>query len=615
MMDRARKLLSEAYGYSAFRGQQHDVIEAALAGRDCLVLMPTGGGKSLCYQLPSLLRDGTGIVVSPLIALMRDQVAALTQIGIRAAYLNSSLSWAEQARVIDDVEAGRLDLLYIAPERLLQERTLERLVPLTISLIAIDEAHCVSQWGHDFRQDYLGLDVLRDHFPGVPRMALTATADERTRSEIVTRLALADPIRFVGGFDRPNIRYSVSVKTDARRQLLEFLALRRDEAGIVYCLSRRSVEATAQWLCEQGFDALPYHAGLGASERSANQDRFLRDDGVVVVATIAFGMGIDKPDVRYVAHLDLPKSVESYYQETGRAGRDGQPAEAWMVYGLQDVVRVSRMIDQSDSDERFKRIERDKLDALLGWCEVTQCRRHSLLQYFGEDSAAACGNCDVCLNPPVTWDATVAAQKLLSCVVRTGQRFGPAHVIDVLLGKDNEKVARHGHDTLSTFGIGTELTDAQWRSVIRQLLVRNYLHADVERYGALVLTDLSRPLLRGDVTLHLREDPTAPVRARKRRGAQPIAEADAGLWMALRDCRKQLADAQNVPPYVIFHDATLAEMIAARPRTMDELLGISGVGKTKLQKYGEAFLQVIRENNEESERAEWTIEAGESAAP
>jgi ATP-dependent DNA helicase RecQ len=615
MMDRARKLLSEAYGYSAFRGQQHDVIEAALAGRDCLVLMPTGGGKSLCYQLPSLLRDGTGIVVSPLIALMRDQVAALTQIGIRAAYLNSSLSWADQAGVIDDVEAGALDLLYIAPERLLQERTLERLKPLPISLIAIDEAHCVSQWGHDFRQDYLGLDVLREHFPGVPRMALTATADERTRTEIVMRLALTNPVRFVGGFDRPNIRYSVSVKTDARRQLLEFLAARRGEAGIVYCLSRRSVDATAQFLREQGFDALPYHAGLGPAERSANQDRFLRDDGVVVVATIAFGMGIDKPDVRYVAHLDLPKSVESYYQETGRAGRDGLPAEAWMVYGLQDVVRVSRMIDQSDSDDRFKRIERDKLDALLGWCEVTQCRRHSLLQYFGEDSAPACGNCDVCLNPPVTWDATVAAQKLLSCVVRTGQRFGPAHVIEVLLGRDNEKVARHGHDALSTFGIGKELTDAQWRSVIRQLLVRNYLHADVERYGALVLTDLSRPLLRGDVTLHLREDPTAPVRSRKRRGAQPVAETDAGLWNALRDCRKRFADAQNVPPYVIFHDATLAEMIAARPRTMDELLGISGVGKTKLQKYGEAFLHVLREADEDAERLQWTIEADESAAP
>ncbi len=612
MMDRARKLLSDVYGYSAFRGQQHDVIEATLAGRDALVLMPTGGGKSLCYQLPSLLRAGTGIVISPLIALMRDQVEALTQLGIRAAFLNSSQSVHEQAQVFDDVEAGALDLLYISPERLLQPRTLERLIALPIALVAIDEAHCVSQWGHDFRQDYLGLDVLRDHFPNVPRMALTATADERTRDEIVTRLALTEPIRFTGGFDRPNIRYSVGVKTDARRQLLEFLAPHRDEAGIVYCLSRRSVDAVAQWLREQGFDALAYHAGLSASERSAHQDRFLRDDGVVVVATIAFGMGIDKPDVRYVAHLDLPKSVESYYQETGRAGRDGLPAEAWMVYGLADVVRMSRMIDQSDSGDRVKRIERDKLDALLGWCEVTQCRRHSLLKYFGEASAPACGNCDVCLNPPLTWDATVAAQKLLSCVVRTGQRFGPGHVIDVLLGKQNEKIARNRHNTLSTYGIGAELTDAQWRSVVRQLLVRNYLHADVERYGALVLTDSSRPLLRGDVELQLREDPTAPVRSRKRRGSLPIDEADAGLWHALRACRKKLADAQNVPPYVIFHDATLAEFMTVRPRTTAEMLSVSGVGKTKLDKYGEAFLRVINAADDDAEAA--AIEADESTA-
>jgi len=611
MMDRARKLLSEAYGYSAFRGQQHDVIEAALAGRDCLVLMPTGGGKSLCYQLPSLLRGGTGIVISPLIALMRDQVTALTQIGIRAAYLNSSLGWHAQEQVLDDVAAGTLDLVYVAPERLLQPRTLERLVGLPISLIAIDEAHCVSQWGHDFRQDYLGLDVLRRHFPGVPRMALTATADARTRDEIAKRLDLADPIRFVGGFDRPNIRYSVAVKTDARAQLLEFLASHRDEAGIVYCLSRRSVDAIASWLCDQGFDALPYHAGLSAGARSANQDRFLREDGVVVVATIAFGMGIDKPDVRYVAHLDLPKSIESYYQETGRAGRDGEPSEAWMVYGLQDVVRMGRMIDQSDGDDRFKRNERDKLDALLGWCEVTQCRRNSLLKYFGEESAADCGNCDVCLSPPVTWDATVAAQKLLSCVVRSGQRFGPGHVIDVLLGKASEKVAKHGHDTLSTFGIGGELTDAQWRSVIRQLLVRGYLRADVERYGALVLTHASRPLLRGDVTLRLREDPTAPARSRKRRGAQPVAEEDMGLWNALRACRKELADAQGVPPYVIFHDATLAEMIAVRPRTTSEMLGVSGIGKTKLEKYGDEFLRVIRAADDDAEAAAWAIESDE----
>jgi ATP-dependent DNA helicase RecQ len=595
MIDRALKLLSETYGYSAFKGQQQDVIEAALAGRDCLVLMPTGGGKSVCYQIPGVLRDGVAIVISPLIALMRDQVAALTQLGIRAAYLNSSLDRYSQEQVLSDVERGALDLLYIAPERLLQSATLARLLPLRIALIAIDEAHCVSQWGHDFRQDYLGLDALREHFPGVPRMALTATADARTQDEIVTRLALTEPLRFVSGFDRPNVRYSVAVKTDARRQLLEFLSAHRGEAGIVYCLSRRSVEATAEFLCEQGLDALPYHAGMTPTERSANQDRFLRDDAVVVVATIAFGMGIDKPDVRFVVHLDLPKSIESYYQETGRAGRDGLPAQAWLVYGLQDVVRLGRMVSQSDADERFKRIERHKLDALLGWCEVTQCRRRSLLEYFGERYPHDCGNCDICLRPPATWDATVAAQKLLSCVVRTGQRFGPGHVVDVLLGKQSEKVAQHRHDTLSTFGIGAELTDAQWRSVIRQLLVRNYLRAEVERFGALVLTDLSRPLLRGDVSLRLREDGSSAARSRKKRGAQPVAVADAGLWEALRACRKQLADAQGVPPYVIFHDATLLEMTAARPRTTAELSAISGVGGAKLAKYGDIFLSVIRD--------------------
>ena len=595
MIDRALKLLSDAYGYSAFKGQQRDVIEAALAGRDCLVLMPTGGGKSLCYQIPGVLRDGVGIVVSPLIALMRDQVAALTQIGIRAAYVNSSLGRDAQERVLRDVEDGALDLLYVAPERLLQDATLQRLKLLRIALIAIDEAHCVSQWGHDFRQDYLGLDVLREHFPGVPRLALTATADARTQDEIVTRLALTDPLHFISGFDRPNIRYSVAAKTDARRQLLEFLSAHKAEAGIVYCLSRRSVETIAEFLCEQGLRALPYHAGMTSAERSANQDRFLRDDAVVIVATIAFGMGIDKPDVRFVAHMDLPKSIESYYQETGRAGRDGLPAEAWLVYGLQDVVRLSRMVGLSDADERFKRVERHKLDALLGWCEVTQCRRRSLLEYFGERYPRDCGNCDVCLRPPATWDATIAAQKLLSCVVRTGQRFGPGHVVDVLLGKQSDKVVQHRHESLSTFGIGGELTDAQWRSVIRQLLVRNYLRADVERYGALVLTDLSRPLLRGEVSLRLREDVSAPLRTRKRRNAQPLVAADTGLWNALRDCRKQLADAQGVPPYVIFHDATLLEMIAARPRTLSELLGISGVGNAKLGKYGEVFLRVIRD--------------------
>jgi ATP-dependent DNA helicase RecQ len=594
MMDRARKLLADAYGYAEFKGQQQAVIEAALAGRDTLVLMPTGGGKSLCYQLPGLLREGTAIVVSPLIALMHDQVTALKQLGIRAAYLNSSQSIDVQQRVLSDVAAGALDLLYVAPERLLQPRTLELLLRCRIALIAIDEAHCVSQWGHDFRQDYLGLDVLRDHFPGVPRMALTATADQQTRDEIVQRLALTDPIRFVGGFDRPNIRYSVAIKTDPRRQLLEFLSAHRGEAGIVYCLSRRSVDSTAVFLREQGFTALPYHAGLPNPERAANQDRFLRDDAVVIVATIAFGMGIDKPDVRFVVHLDLPKSIEAYYQETGRAGRDDAAADAFMIYGLQDVVRLSRMAEQSDADERFTRIERHKLDALLGWCEVTQCRRRSLLAYFGEHRDRDCGNCDVCLQPPMTWDATVAAQKLLSCVVRTGQRFGPGHVIDVLLGKNTDKVRQHGHDQQSTFGIGSEHSDAAWRSVIRQLLVRGYLHAQVERFGALVLTSLSRSLLRGEVDLQLRQDPTSPAGTRKRRAPLRADITDDSLWAALRACRKELADAQNVPPYVIFHDATLLEMIALRPRTAAELLGITGVGKTKLEKYGAAFLRVIQ---------------------
>jgi ATP-dependent DNA helicase RecQ len=621
-------MLADVFGYTAFRGQQAAVIEAALEGNDCLVLMPTGGGKSLCYQIPALLRAGTGIVVSPLIALMRDQVSALLQLGVRAAYLNSSQSREEQARVQDDLDAGALDLLYVAPERLLQPRTLESLMRRPISLIAIDEAHCVSQWGHDFREDYLGLDVLAGHFPGVPRMALTATANEHTREEIVARLALARPRRFIGGFDRPNIRYTVAAKTDARRQLLDFLEAHRGQAGIVYCLSRRSVDETAEALRARGFEALPYHAGLTPETRSANQDRFLREDAIVVVATIAFGMGIDKPDVRFVAHVDLPKSVEAYYQETGRAGRDGLPSEAWMIYGLHDVVRLGRMIAESPADERFKRIEREKLDALLGWCEVTQCRRRALLRYFGELLESDCGNCDICLNPPKTWDATVAAQKLLSCIVRTGQRFGAAHVVDVLLGKRNEKVEKFRHDALSTFGIGGELTDKQWRSVIRQLLVRGHLRADPERFGGLVLTESSRPLLRGEVALLLREDATPPPKAGKRRGASAAAmvtdsatladakqrdiERDPALWEALRACRKRLADEQGVPPYVIFHDTTLAEMMARRPRTTAELLGIPGVGQKKLERYGAAFLEVINAGHAADE---FEAEAAEGFAP
>ncbi len=596
MMDQAAKILREVYGYTEFRALQAEAIEAALAGRDALVLMPTGGGKSLCYQIPALLGNGVTLVISPLIALMQDQVRALEQLGVAAAFLNSTLDPSAERDVIDRLLAGELRLLYIAPERLLKPGTLNLLAGVRLALIAIDEAHCVSQWGHDFRPDYLALGALRETFPGVPRMALTATADARTRAEIVTGLALDNPSRFVGSFDRPNIRYTVHVRTDARRQLLRFLAERHDQAGIVYCMTRRKVEQTAEWLISQGFDALPYHAGLPGSARSANQERFLREDGVVIVAPIAFGMGIDKPDVRFIAHLDLPKSVESYYQETGRAGRDGEPAEAWMVYGLADVVRLRQMVDASSAPEQQKRIERIKLDALLGWCEVTACRRRALLAYFDEQREADCGNCDVCVSPPKTWDATVAAQKLLSCVFRTGQRFGAVHVIDVLTGKTTPKTEQHRHHDLSTFGIGEDLDAGKWRSVVRQLLVRRFLKVDAERYGALVLTPEARPLLRGQIRLDLREDAAAPKASRTRRPATgAVAPADQPLWEALRACRKRIADELGVPPYVVFHDATLREMIERRPRSTGELLEVSGVGQTKLERYGDPFLAVLSE--------------------
>ncbi len=595
-MDSARQILRDIYGYTDFRGQQEPVIEAVMAGRDAVVLMPTGGGKSLCYQLPALMLPGTAIVVSPLIALMQDQVAALKLLGIKAAFLNSSLDPETERRVLADLRGGGLDLIYIAPERLLQERTLNFLRPIGIALIAIDEAHCVSQWGHDFRRDYLDLHVLGQHFPGVPRLALTATADARTRKEIIGRLALTDPALFVSGFDRPNIQYNVLPKSDNRRQLLHLLSRHRDQAGIVYCMSRKKVESTAAWLTEQGHPALPYHAGMAAGERAANQHRFLREDGLIMVATIAFGMGIDKPDVRFVAHLDLPKSIEAYYQETGRAGRDGEPAEAWMVYGLQDVVRLRQMVDTSEVGEARKREERARLDALLGWCEVTECRRRALLAYFGDSLAEDCGNCDVCLQPPETWDGTVAAQKLLSCVYRTGQRFGAGHVIDVLLGKETEKVFQHGHQRLTTFGIGADRSQPAWRSVIRQLVVQAYLRVDHDRYGALVLTELSRPLLRNEHRLVLRKDPEAARQRKPKLRKGTVAEQDRQLWEALRDCRKRLADDQGVPPYVIFHDAVLMQMMEYRPGSADELLAINGVGQVKLDRYGEEFLAVINEH-------------------
>ena len=592
--DAALQVLRDVFGYERFRGHQAAIIEAVLAGRDALVLMPTGGGKSLCYQVPALLRDGTGLVVSPLIALMQDQVRALDELGIQVAFLNSTLSRKEQAAVIRRLKGGEIRLLYVAPERLVQPGTQSMLAGIPLALIAIDEAHCVSQWGHDFRQDYLALDRLRELFPGVPRIALTATATPIVRDEIVERLALDNPAVFVSPFDRPNIRYLVQPKADARRQLGEFLRGHRDETGIVYCLSRKKVESIAESLKRDGYNALPYHAGLTSETRAGHQHRFLTEDAVIIVATIAFGMGIDRPDVRFVAHLDLPKNIESYYQETGRAGRDGEPAEAWMIYGLQDVVRLRQMVDDSDADEERKRHDRQKLDALLGWCEVTDCRRRPLLAYFGDELPAACGNCDNCLAPPATWDGTEAARKLLSAVYRTGQRFGAAHVVDVLLGKDTDKIRQHGHDRLSVHGIGTELGAPAWRSVVRQLIVQGFLRADQRRYGALVLTGNSRPLLKGEIELRLREDRKLRTEKRKRRDtAAALAPADQSLFEALRKRRREIAERLDLPPYVIFHDATLKAMAEHRPQTGAELLEINGVGEAKLERYGSAFLEVI----------------------
>ncbi len=555
--------------------------------------MPTGGGKSLCYQLPALALPGMGVIVSPLIALMSDQVLALEQLAVSAAYLNSSQSLDEQNHVMRRAAAGELDLLYVAPERLLQPATLDFLSRCNPNLFAIDEAHCVSTWGHDFREDYLHLHHLKTLFPDVPRIALTATADQRTQQDIVTRLDLQDPDIYVEGFDRPNICYTVHPKQEPKRQLLEFLAERANEAGIVYCLSRKSVEQTAFYLSEQGYTALPYHAGLDSRTRSNHQKRFLAEDAVIIVATIAFGMSIDKPDVRFVVHMDLPKSVEAYYQETGRGGRDGEPADAWMVYGLQDVVRLGRMVDESQADPAHKRIERTKLDGLLGWCELTTCRRQALLNYFGEPSSAQCGNCDVCLNPPVTWDATEAAQKALSCVYRTGQRFGAAYVTDVLRGEHTDRIKLNGHDQLTTFGIGTDISDQQWRSIFRQLVVRGYLTVDHAHHGALKLSEDSRALLKGDAELQLREDQTK-AKKRRRKSTYKLEIEDEDLMEALRDLRKEIATEAGIPPYVVFHDATLLEMVELRPNTAANLLELTGIGQAKLSKYGDQFLQVIK---------------------
>ncbi|QTN40747.1 DNA helicase RecQ [Marinobacter salsuginis] len=593
------QVLHEVFGYESFRPLQGDIIREVSEGRDALVLMPTGGGKSLCYQVPALVRSGTAIVISPLIALMQDQVAALKELGVRAAFLNSTMDF-EQARATEyALMTGELDLLYCAPERVIQPRTIELLHDASISLFAIDEAHCVSQWGHDFRSDYLQLSMLSEQFPGVPRIALTATADERTRKEIAERLSLTGARHFVSGFDRPNIQYRIAPKTNANKQLLDFIKAEHEgDCGIVYCLSRNKVDATAKTLAQKGYTALPYHAGLSSEQRAHHQERFLREDGVIIVATIAFGMGIDKPDVRFVAHLDLPKSLEAYYQETGRAGRDGKPSTAWMVYGLQDVIKLRQMLESSQGNDHFKRVERQKLDAMLGLCEVTSCRRQVLLRYFGDELDQPCGNCDTCLNPPETWDGTVAVQKALSCVFRTGQRFGVTYLIDVLRGSENERILQAGHHQVSTYGIGTELSVNEWKSVFRQLVANGYLRADPEGYGALQLTEECRPLLKGRQTIELRKDPVVKKtagRASGGRSSAPVKDqiTDQAGWDALRACRKELADKQGVPPYVIFHDTTLFGMLDRKPRTLEELAEVSGVGAAKLEKYGEIFLEAI----------------------
>ena len=593
MKTSALEILNTTFGYPAFREPQQAVIEQVTNGGDALVLMPTGGGKSLCYQIPALLREGTGIVVSPLIALMQDQVSALQMLGIRAGFLNSSLQAGEVRNTEEALLSGELDLLYLAPERLNQLRTLDLLSQCQISLFAIDEAHCVSQWGHDFRVDYLQLNILAERFPDVPRIALTATADARTREEIVERLALKNARTFVRGFDRPNIYYHIAEKKQAKNQLLQFLHNQhRDDAGIVYCLSRAKVESTAAWLSEEGYQALPYHAGMSGEARAQHQKRFLSEDGIIIVATIAFGMGIDKPDVRFVAHLDLPKSVEAYYQETGRAGRDGEPATAWMVYGLQDAIKLRQMLDSSTADDEHKRIERHKLEAMLGLCEVTGCRRQVLLNYFGDTLQEPCGNCDSCLNPAETWDATEAARKALSCVFRTGQRFGVNHIIDVLLAKATDKVTQHSHTQLSTWGIGQELSNNQWRSVFRQLVAHGYLHVNAEAFGAFQLTELCRPVLRGEKTLFLRKESEKAAKQRRKKKTRPGVE-NVELWDALRACRLTLANENNVPPFTVFHDATLMDMMQKMPQSEEAMLAINGVGDVKMQRYGAAFLRVI----------------------
>ena len=593
----AQKILSSVFGYSEFRGSQAEIIDHMIAGNDALVLMPTGGGKSLCYQIPAIVRKGVGIVVSPLIALMQDQVDALLQFGVKAAFLNSSLDAQHAWRVEQELVNGQLDLLYVAPERLLTPRFLELLARTEVGLFAIDEAHCVSQWGHDFRPEYVQLSVLHERFPNIPRIALTATADEPTQREIILRLDLTNARQFTSSFDRPNIRYRIVQKQNSRDQLNQFLeSEHRGDAGIVYCLSRKRVDETAQWLQEKGWSALPYHAGLSNVVRQKNQKKFICEEGVIIVATVAFGMGIDKPNVRFVAHLDLPKSMEGYYQETGRSGRDGLPATAWLSYGLGDVIAMRQMLDGSEADEQHKRLERRKLDALLGYCETTLCRRQVMLNYFGEMYSAPCNNCDNCLEPVETWDGKIAAQMALSCAYRTGQRFGVKHLVDVLLGKITPQVERFNHDKVSTFGIGQAFTQQQWQSIYRQLVAANLLTVDMSGFGSLRLTEKCNPVLRGEQTIALRKDPEISKKKQKKslkREQTAGTIPDDGLWKALKEKRLHLAREQGVPPYVIFHDSSLMEIHEKKPKTLDEFATISGVGKSKLQRYGDAFINLL----------------------
>ncbi len=617
----ALSLLNDVFGYPEFRGHQAAIINHVVGGGDALALMPTGGGKSLCYQIPSLLRPGVGVVVSPLIALMHDQVAALTELGIRAAYLNSSLSMDQANAAERTLLSGGYDLIYVAPERLLMPRFLNLLERLRekpgIALFAIDEAHCVSQWGHDFRPEYIQLSILSERFPGIPRIALTATADAETRAEIVAKLSLETARTFVSSFDRPNIRYRIVDKNNARAQLLEFI---RDghqgEAGIVYCLSRKKVEETAEYLNAHGISALPYHAGMDPITRRRHQDRFLREDGIVMTATIAFGMGIDKPDVRFVAHLDLPKSIEGYYQETGRAGRDGDAADAWMAYGLNDAVQQRRMIEEGEADLAFKRLAHARLDELLALCESATCRRQRLLAHFGEDSPP-CGNCDLCLDPPQTWDGTDAARRALSCVYRTEQRFGAGHVIEVLLGHDNERIRQWRHDKLTTYGIGKDLSEKEWRAVFRQLVALGFLEVDVGGFGALKLSPAARPLLKGETTLTLRRHVERKTVKEARRAGVTAALDGVGqqLFERLRAWRFETAKAHGVPAYVIFHDATLAGIAAACPRDLAALARIPGLGAKKLEHYGTAILDLCGAHAEEHGLAKPVTVAQPTPAP